>query len=137
MRTLFLIVALCACFTFFALQACITPKIDSFALFKPAQITWPAIENDLHRGIDDGIEDGDLTANAAALLRGQGINMETALHDKDLDALRLVPWGTLDPWAGRGITDKEADGEIGPGVAKSLREQLTNFTTLINKLQGL
>lgn len=136
MKNLLLVVALCAC-SAFAFQSCLGPKVDSFALFKPVQITWPAVEDDLHRGIDDGVEDGELTVTAADSLRAHGDSMEAALQDKNRDALRLVPWGTLEPWADRGIADKEADGDIGSGVAVSLREQLANFTTIITKLQGL
>jgi hypothetical protein len=133
---LLIVVALCACSAFVA-QSCLGPKVDDLALFKPAQLTWPAVENDLLRGIEDGVEDGDLTVAGAETLHIHGDSMEAALRDKDRDALRLVPWGTLEPWADRGIVDKEADGEIGSGVAASLREQLANFTTVITKLQGL
>tara|TARA_R110000822_G_scaffold120633_3_gene254145 strand:- start:7463 stop:7882 length:420 start_codon:yes stop_codon:yes gene_type:complete len=113
------------------------PKVDDLALFEPAQVTWSAVENDLLRGIEDGVSEGDLMPAAADNLRASADGMELALREKDRDALRLSPWSELEPWADRGIDDKLADGEIGPGVASSLREQLANFTNIVNKLRGL
>jgi hypothetical protein len=131
-----LVLALCA-LPFLIACPSLGGKIDDVALFKPAQISWSAVENDLLRGIDDGESEGDLTTAAADDLRSDADDMEDALREKDRDALRLVPWGELEPWADRGIDDKISDGEIGTGVAASLREQLRNFTTIIDKLRGL
>lgn len=131
-----LVLAICA-LPFLVACPSLGSKVDDVALFKPAQIAWSAVENDLLRGIDDGVSEGDLTTEAADDLRSDADDMEDALRAKDRDALRLVPWGELEPWAERGIDDKVIDGEIGVGVAGSLLEQLRNFTTVIDKLRGL
>lgn len=130
-RTLFLALSLVA------LVACIGPRAKGPALFPPAALAWPAVESDYQRGVADGVADGDLAALAAEDLLHKGEALGAALEVRSVEQLRLVPWATtMSPWATRGIADKLEDGEIGPGVADSLREQLVNFTETINRLQG-
>lgn len=118
--------------------ACVGQRVKPRVLFPPAALTWPAVEEDFHRGIADGIEGGALTADAGAALQAEGDDLEAALNARDLPAVRSVAWETaLQPWAARGIEDKLADGEIGPGVADSLRGQLEDFTNIILHLQGI
>jgi len=115
--------------------SCTAGRVKPQVLFPPAQLTWPAIEEDLHRGIDDGVDDGDLTTESSDALRAEGTRLGFALTGRDLEGVRTIPWNALEPWAERGIDDKLSDGEIGPGVATSLREQLSNFTETIERLQ--
>jgi hypothetical protein len=120
------------------LPSCVSAKVKPQVLFPPAALTWPAVEEDFDRGLADGVADGDLTTAAAGALRAEGDRFEDALEQRDLAGLRGVPWELgLQPWAARGVEDKLADGEIGPGVATSLRGQLEDFTTIILQLQGI
>lgn len=116
--------------------SCTAGRVKPQVLFPPAQLTWPAVEEDLHRGLADGVTDGDLTIEASDAMRAEGERLERALGDRDLEGVRVVAWGALEPWADRGINDKLDDHEISPGVATSLREQLRNFTDTILRLQG-
>lgn len=118
------------------LCACIGPAADDFALFGPAANAWPAVEEDYLRGIDDGVADADLSSDAADVLRLRGDELGDALAEKDRHAVRVVPWTSMEPWAERGIADKVDDGEVGPGVAVSLLEQLRLFGVAIGRLQG-
>ena len=126
-----------ACAAFLPLSSsCIGRKVDDLALFSPAALTWPAVEQDFERGLADGVEDGDLVADSAAILRMEGHALEEALDNRDRDALRGVPWPAMEEWASRGIQDKLSDGEIGEGVAMSLRGQLQDFSTTLNRLRA-
>jgi hypothetical protein len=120
-----------------ALSSCIAPKYKPSVLFPAAALTWPAVEEDFDRGIADGISDGVLTQQAAVAFKAEADKLENGLNTKNLPEVQLVAWGNLKPWADRGIDDKLADGEVGPGVAASLREQLTNFTETIAQLQAV
>jgi hypothetical protein len=118
-----------------ACPACTATKARPAALFPPAQLAWPAVAEDLARGIADGVEDEDIQQPAADALTLQSTVLGEALETKNQDKLRTVNWEELRPWASRGIDDKLDDHEIGPGVANSLREQLKNFTSTILQLQ--
>lgn len=118
------------------LPSCIGSRTKPLALFPPAQLTWPAVEEDLARGIADGVEDGDLTQDGANEMNTHTLAFGAALDAHDLEGVRRVPWSAMAPWAERGIADKIDDGEISPGVAASLREQLSNFGETIRLLQG-
>lgn len=117
-------------------QSCFGPRVKPAAVFPPAALAWPAVDEDVQRGIADAVEDGDLTQDAANALNTQALRIGTALTERDLETIRVAPWSSLEPWAERGIADKVDDGEIGPGVALSLREQLAKFTEAILILKG-
>lgn len=116
--------------------SCVAPRVDPLALFGAAEATWPAVEQDYERGIQDAIDDLELSAQSSVVLHQDADRLETALAEKDRGILLAVPWDAMAPWASRGIEDKLEDGDIGPGVAVSLREQLVNFTATIHRLQG-
>ncbi len=146
MNKLPLLFALCAFLALCVmtpLTSCVSARADRVALFDPAQLAWPAVADDYNRGILDGTDNGRLDQLTAELLWSYGEDMHTALESGNRAALRLVPWPTMAPWASDGIDAKlEAGaagepGGIGPGVAKSLREQLANFTVTITRLRGL
>ena len=129
------LVALLACLT---LQSCpgLGARADSLALFEPAQLAWSEVEGDLEAGYSDGESEGDLTFEDATALRTNNDELEAALEAKDRDALRLVPWPTMFPWALRGIDAQLAEGQIGPGVAESFRVHDGKFDEIMQRLRG-
>jgi hypothetical protein len=121
--------------------------LSSCALFKgdhaednilaPAiAMAWPAVMEDLDRGIADGEEDGDLMPTGAAGLRGQRDALTAAIDAKDKAAVAAVPFkAALYPWCERGIQARLDAGEIGPGVQASLTEQLVQFDRALDNLK--
>lgn len=118
------------------LSSCIGPKVDRAALFTPARDAWPDVRSDLELGLEDGREDGELSQEAAGVLRAQADDLGKALEATDRSALRKVPWPALRPWSSRGIDVRLERGEIGPGVATSFREHLANFDQILQRLRG-
>lgn len=116
--------------------SCVVPNTRETTLFTPAQMAWPDVEVDYLRGVDDGVSEGDLVMPAADRLRTEATRMRSALKDKNINALRMVPWPTMAPWAQRGIDDALADGELGPTVAESARLHLENFNSVIARLRS-
>jgi hypothetical protein len=128
---------LCAVLAITLVPSCISQRTDPVALFGPAAVAWPGVADDYARGIDDGVEDGDITPTDASELQADGIRMKFALDTKSREQIMAVPWDTMEPWADRGIDDKLEDQDIGPGVAASLRERVDNFTKTVNRIKGL
>ena len=128
---LFSVLALAVCA--FIPVACVASRIEDPALFAPAQLAWPAVRSDYDRGVAAAADANDSVLLSS--LKKNSDDMTAALDSSDVDALRLVPWSTMHPWCSTGIAAKLSDGEIGPGVADSLIEQLTNFTITITRLQ--
>lgn len=116
-------------------SSCLGPRVKPASLFPPLALTWPAIEEDLVRGVADGVEDQELSQDAANALNTQALALGRAIEARDLEGVRVIPWTNLEPWVERGIADKVTDEEIGPGVGASLREQLSNFGEAIAILQ--
>lgn len=129
------LVVFLACMT---LQSCpsLGKKADDLALFEPAQLAWSEVESDLEAGYSDGENAGDLTLEAATAFRANSDELEIALETKDRDALRLVPWPSMYPWALRGIDAQLAEGQIGPGVAESFRVHDEKFDEIMTRLRG-
>lgn len=125
-----------------AMLVALMPSCPSFgvnvanqALFETAQLGWPEIRSDMVIGVADGLSEGDLvSASVSSLEDGMGA-MDTALKQKDLDALRLVPWSSMKPWPERGIDVQMHGGQIGAGVAESFRENLKQFDLVIRRLR--
>ncbi len=135
MKNLIVILALALCAGMF-LDSCIAPRVERIALFEPAQLAWPDVKSDLEAGYADGMSEGALVFSAATALRAESVKLEDALRTKSRDDLRLVPWPTMKPWAERGIAAQLNAGEIGPGVAQTFTEHLSNFNDIMNRLRG-
>jgi len=116
-------------------QACLSSSASKLALFDPAQLAWPNVRDDIEVGIVDGLADGDIGGVDAVVIRDRSSRFQGALRSKDRDALRLIHWSTLKPWAERGINAQLESETIGPGVAESFREHLRNFDEIIEKLR--
>lgn len=95
---------------------------------------WSDVKADLQRGLEDGLEDGDLGETEHLSLVQTMQSLEMALASKNRLDIATIPWSVLDPWALRGIQDRLDDGEIGPGVAQSLVEQVNLFRLSLAKL---
>ena len=117
-------------------SSCIGSKVDTLALFEPAALAWPAVSIDYLHGVDNAEAVGDLSAEAAASLRIAGEELGRAIEEKDRTAIALAPWAAMQPMVARGIAVQLADGEIGPGVAASLTEQLDKFTDTITRIRS-
>lgn len=118
------------------LDSCLTPKVDQLALFEPAQLAWSSVAQDVEFGLVDGLEHGDLEPTGADSLRVWLIDVGLAIKTKNRDDLRMSSWPLLKPWATRGIQAQADAGSIGPGVADSFREHLSNFDQIMTKLRG-
>jgi len=100
---------------------------------------WPGVEADVLRGVNDAVEDGDLTLQAgnAEVARTQEWDEAMALRDRDfIVVLRAADWARFEALAGRGIQDRLEDGEVGPGVAASLAERVEQFDRALAALAG-
>ena len=108
------------------------------ALLPSLQLAWPAVEDDIQRGVLDGVEDGDLSKSKSEALLASANRLEASLSE-DLNQARSVTafeWPIVHPWASRGVIDRLDDGQIGPGVAESFDERIKNFDEGVRKLQA-
>ncbi len=138
MKNILLSLALCAS-AVHCVPSCAGPHqvSDNFsALLKPALFAWPAVEVDVLRGIDWMVEQKDLSHAEGTAEHAMVDALGVALLAEDRNAIAAAPWFDMEGYAHTGIEDKLNAGEIGPGVAASLREQIDNFTIIMDKLQG-
>jgi hypothetical protein len=113
-----------------------TKRVDAIALFKPAQVAWDSVEEELTRGVQDGLDDAELDNGAANDLLEQGDRLELALDTYSVEGVIAARWHELKPWAIRGIEDMREDGAIGTFVAGSLLERVDNFTGTIDRIEA-
>lgn len=118
---------------FLILSSCLGPKAKDDVLFPPIALAWPAVQDDVERGIQDGVDDGVLLpADVSAL------NLEVAALDDAIDAHEAdetrTGWPGLRPWAERGVTDRREDGEIGPAGAAAGVERINQFSAAVAAL---
>ncbi len=106
------------------------------ALFTPAQLAWPQVKSELEGGYVAAVADGSLSTSAADAFRSESERLQVALDEKSKSDLATVPWPAMKPYAARGIDELVASGEIGPGVADSLRVHLGKFDETILRIQG-
>lgn len=91
--------------------------VDS-GLYPAIDLAWPGVRGDAARG---GAVQAELDAFAGALQARQGTSLKVA-------------WPGVRASAEQGIEDRQADLEIGPGVAASLTERLSNFDEAVRQL---
>jgi hypothetical protein len=108
------------------------------ALLPALRSAWPGVEADVQRGVNDGLDDGDLTGSASDALMASADRLEKSLSATIEEAKSVTgkEWPALHPWAARGVMDRVDDGEIGAGVAASLNERIVQFDAAIDALQG-
>lgn len=128
MKRTFLPILLCAlasCSTLFG--------NEDEALFPPLDLAWEGVYEDIERGLQDGIADGDLSPEGLSDALATASELEDAIEDEESDGLRDL-WLDLKPWAERGIADRVEDDEIVEGAAASLLERVRLFNESVNAL---
>ena len=111
-----------------ALPACISHQAREDALVPAVQSAWTSVVWDIDRGIQTGVDTGDLTAEAALNLHENAATLQDRIELGDVTDIDLLAWRTmLKHWALIGIDDRLADGEISPGVAASFRERIVRM----------
>lgn len=127
------------CVVFFS-AACPSTRLTDeaeLALFTPAQLAWPQVKSELEDGYIAAVADGSLSTADADAFRSESERLQVALDEKSKADLATVPWTAMEPYATRGIDEMVIVGEIGPGVANSLRVHLSKFDEIILRLQGV
>lgn len=118
------------------LSSCIGTKARNDALLPAVRTAWPEVRVDFERGVADGLNDADITAEQAATIRNEADLLDLALTAGDRVKLINVLYSTeIRPWASRGISAALDAGEIGPNGALLLSERLSNFSAAILVLQ--
>lgn len=97
------------------MTACAGTKAREEALMPAMELAWQGILPDVER-----VATGEVLEQAAALT--------VVLEERDIHGLAAIDVPLLIVWADRGISERLEAGEIGPGVAASLRERLSKFT---------
>lgn len=133
---LLVVAALLALAAPFQLSSCVSQRTDELALFEPLRVAWPDVRFDLEAGFADGVADGELLPAGLDDLRADVDRLGAALEASDRAELRAAPWLELRPWAVRGVESRLQAGEIGPGVAQSAHEHLSNFDAAVQRLRG-
>lgn len=81
----------------------------------------------IEKHVDRGIAEAELDATAAQSLQDLQAGLIAALDSGDRHEVDGSAWATLRPFALAGIDARVQAGEIGPGVADSIRETVTQF----------
>lgn len=88
------------------------------------------VEDDARRGIAALPQDQQPAASVSA----DGFFGAVRSKDrKQISAVAVPSWPQVKTWAQAGIADKQAKGEIGPGVAGSLTERLARFESALTQ----
>jgi len=116
------------------LTACAGTRARDNVLLPAMQLAWPGVAKDVEHGVVDGEQQGDLNAASADVLRAGAASMGAALEVGDRFEVLAVDWASLRGMALRGIVVRVARGEIGAGVAGSLRERVAQFNASFLKL---
>lgn len=107
------------------LLACAGARARNDALLPAMALAWPGIASDVQVAVDGGLVP---SLEEALRVRAASAEMTAALAAKDLSRVRRVLWPTLlHDAALQGIDLRLSRGEVGPGVADSLRERVKNF----------
>jgi len=115
------------------LSACVGTAARENVLLPALSVTWSVI---VAPAITDGLAASDLPAEAVELRLAAVERVQLLLDSGDAaKALTIVGiWPVLEPLALAGIEARLADGDIGPGVAASLRETVRLFGVRLAQL---
>lgn len=112
----------------FSPLACAGREARDEVLAPAVQAAWGSIVWDVDRGIQAGVDRGELTAEAALGLHETAAQLQDRIEAGIVSSADLVAWrAVLSGWAQVGIDDRVEDGEISSAVAGSLRERLKQF----------
>ena len=129
-----LLLAILASVSALALASCAGVKARDNVLLPIANIVYENVRTDIDRGIADAVEDGDLTASAAASATALADSLGSILDSGDRAQLAGFPWLTLEAYAVRGVQDMIDDGEVSEGVATVLLQRIVNFREVLAEL---
>lgn len=118
-----------------ALSACATDAARQNVLLPATRLAWDGISPDIDRGLTAAVAGGTLTQAQADSFLAQKSTFIDALHSEEPPALQIL-WLPLKPWAEAGIEARMEAGEIGPRVALSLQERVTNFDDALRRYDG-
>ena len=124
-------------FALLAVCACAGTRARDDVLEPAMRGAWSGISEEVERGAVDARTTGAIDDAGLSRARTQARAIGTALGDTAIARpqvqVALAPWKLqLRPLADRGINAQVAAGEIGPGVAGSKRERLSQFSTAVD-----
>ena len=105
-------------------------KIARDEILSPAlRLAADGVRDDVLRGVNDAVEDGDLTRveGDAINSRAAGLWFAIAQEDRAMIGELFPVWTEIRPFAVRGIQDRVDDIEIGAGGAGSRLERVDLF----------
>lgn len=113
---------------------CAGQKAREGVLLPAMRSSWYGIRQDVLRGVQDATVSGE---NApAAHAERQAEDMTRAIDLGEIDVISAVDWLALKAMASRGIEARLTAGEIGPNVAATYEERLTQFERSLATLKG-
>lgn len=110
------------------LSYCAGMKARENVLVPAMKMAWVGISSDIDASISL------LTVDAASIVRSKQKLMADVLDAGDIPRILMLDWRILHGAALIGIILRLKRGEIGPGVAASLRERLRMFTRALEEL---
>lgn len=115
--------------------SCLAPRARQHGLVPAVIMAWEGVRADTMRGIDDAMEDGDITSRMS--LDMVVFQIDEALEQGAPTALiSIIDWSVLHPYAVRGIQDRVDDGEMIQAIADGpMTERLNNFTQAFSMLR--
>lgn len=110
-------------------------KAEDSVLMPATKSAWDSAHHDVLLGIDEAEASGELTPAEADDMRGRVDQVTQGMQSNDREAIAAARWtdGLL-AMGLRGVDARAARGEIGPGVASSLRERFAQVTKAIDEL---
>lgn len=112
--------------TLMLLAACAGTRAKQNILVPQLQATWPEIRFDIERAApEDALTIEEIDEAEGYIMSGIRVQ------------LRKIYWPDLEAAALSGIEEQLLSGELSEGVAVSLREQLSNFRDILQKLQAV
>lgn len=119
-----------------AVVGCAGTQIRDNVLMPLAEQVFDHIYPQIEMGLIDAVKDGDLTSEAADLLRDEADKLKGILKNGNRSRLSEIDWRGLECWASRGVQTMIDDRTISPGVATSLFQRIVNFRDMLLELTG-
>lgn len=118
------------------LPSCAGSRARQNVLLPAMRLAWGSISPDVERGLTEAVAGGTLTQVQATQFLAQRDEFEDKLREDEPERNLQLTWLALRPWAEAGIGERESAGEVGAGVAASLRERVANFDDAVRRYDG-